>query len=81
MEEIIKLISHRFGLIGLILNLFGTVMIALSFGKNLAEAYQIDDTGKKIYLASFLSPKLFKWGLILLIIGFLLQIIKLLVSP
>lgn len=73
MEEIIKFIWHRFGLI---LNFPGTVMIALSFGKNLAEAHQIDDKGRKIYLASFLSPKLFRWGLFLLIIGFLLQIIS-----
>jgi len=73
MEEIINFFWHRFGLI---LNFLGTIMIALSFGKNLFEAHQIDDKGRKIYLASFLSPKLFKLGLLLLIIGFLLQIIS-----
>jgi hypothetical protein len=60
MEEIIKWAWNRSILFGLIFNLIGTVMLALSFGKNIAEAHQINDKGKQIYLASFLSPKLFK---------------------
>lgn len=61
--------------IGLILNLIGTVMVAFSFGKNPEEAHSEDEKGNKIYLASFLSPRLFKSGLALIFIGFLLQLI------
>jgi hypothetical protein len=61
--------------IGLFLNIAGTVMIAFSFGKNLEDAHQFDRKGHKVYLASFLHPKLFCWGLILIIIGFILQLI------
>ena len=63
------------GKIGLLLNLIGSLLIALSFGKNLGEAYQKDDKGRKIYLASFVSPRMFKWGIGLLITGFLVQIL------
>jgi hypothetical protein len=61
--------------IGLLLNIAGTIMIALSFGKNLADAHQVDRKGRKVYVASFLHPKLFFWRLILIIIGFILQFI------
>jgi len=50
--------------IGIFLNLIGTIMVALSFGKNLEESHQINNKGKKVYLASFLYPKLFYIGLI-----------------
>jgi len=60
--------------IGPVLNLVGTLMIAFSFGKNLADAYQMDRKGRKIFLASFLYPKLLKWGLVLIIFGFILQL-------
>lgn len=60
---------------GLVLNILGTVMIALSFGKNLADAHQLDEKGRKIYLASFLHPKLFNWGLAIIILGFILQLV------
>jgi len=60
---------------GLILNILGTVMIALSFGKNRADANQPDEKGRKEYLASFLHPKLFKWGLAIIILGFILQFV------
>lgn len=50
-------------------------MVALSFGKNLANAHQLDRKGRKVYLASFLHPKFFFWGLTLIIIGFILQLI------
>lgn len=61
--------------LGLLLNLIGTILIAFSFGKNLGEAYQEDNRGGRIYLASFISPMAFKCGIGLVIIGFLLQII------
>ena len=60
--------------IGLVLNIIGTLIVALSFGKNLEEANQLDKKGRKIYLASFLHPKLFYWGLAIIIIGFILQV-------
>jgi hypothetical protein len=50
-------------------------MIAFSFGKNLANAHQLDDKGRKIYLASFRYPKLFYWGIGLIILGFILQFV------
>ena len=61
--------------IGLVLNLAGTVMIACSFGKNLGQAYQNDQKGRRIYLASFLYPSLFRWGLAAIAVGFLLQFV------
>ncbi len=61
--------------LGLILNLLGTILVALSFGKNLEEAHQIDKKGRRIYLASFLHPSWFKAGMFLIILGFLLSII------
>jgi len=60
---------------GLILNLVGTIMLALSFGKNLADAHQLDEKGRKIYLVSFRHPKLFYCGIGLIILGFLLQLV------
>ena len=60
---------------GLILNLIGTLLIAFSLSKNLGGAYQKDEKGRKIYLASFVSPTMFKIGIGLVMLGFLLQII------
>lgn len=60
--------------IGLVLNIVGTLIVALSFGKNLEEAHQLDNKGRKIYLASFLHPRFFYWGLAIIIIGFILQV-------
>ena len=62
--------------LGLVLNLIGTLLIAFSFGKNIEKAHQVDDKGRKIYLASFLHPRMFKLGMFLLILGFLLNILK-----
>ena len=59
--------------IGLVLNVVGTIMVALSFGKNLAEAHQMDEKGRRIYLAAFRYPKLFYWGLAILVIGLIFQ--------
>ncbi len=61
---------------GLTLNIVGTLMVAFSFGENLGEAYQFDSKGRKVYLASFLRPMLFRWGIGLLVLGFALQIIN-----
>jgi hypothetical protein len=60
---------------GLVLNIVGTVMVALSFGKNLADAHQIDEKGRKVYLASYLHPKVFVWGLAVITLGFMFQLV------
>ena len=61
--------------LGLLLNLVGTIMIAFSFGGNLGDAHQLDDKGRKVYLASYLHPKWFRWGLVIIIVGFVLQLV------
>ena len=70
---------------GLIFNFIGALMVAFSICANPGEAYQ-DYKGRRAYLASILRPKLFKWGIAILIIGFLLSILdsfllKAIVSP
>jgi hypothetical protein len=62
--------------LGLILNAIGSFMVAISFGENLGGAYQNDKKGKPIYLASFLRPKSFRIGLLIMGVGFVLQIFK-----
>jgi len=59
---------------GSFLNLLGSIFIAFSFGRNLGNAYQEDKNGRKVYLASFLYPRLFRLGLALVIIGFFLTL-------
>jgi hypothetical protein len=62
--------------IGLVFNVIGSIMVACSFGKNLADAHQVNSKGQKIYLASFLRPKIFWFGMILIIIGFIMQLVS-----
>jgi protein-S-isoprenylcysteine O-methyltransferase Ste14 len=54
---------------GLVLNLIGLILIAMSFG-SMSQTPQMDERGRTTYSASFLYPRLFQWGIILLIIGF-----------
>jgi membrane protein DedA with SNARE-associated domain len=61
--------------LGLLLNVVGTLMIAWSFGKNLEEAHQFDEKGRKVYLASFLRPRCFTWGMVIIVLGFVLQFV------
>ncbi len=61
---------------GLLFNLIGTICVAFSFGKNRGEAHQFDEKGRKEYLASFLYPRLFTAGIVLIIAGFFLQLIS-----
>lgn len=70
---------------GLILNLFGTLLIAFAIRANPEEAYQTYK-GRKAYLASVLHPRCFWVGVALLMLGFLLSIldtalVKVLVEP
>ncbi len=58
---------------GLILNFIGSLMIALSVGKNPGGAYQ-GEKSDKIYLAVIRCPKMFWCGVIILILGFAVSI-------
>ena len=59
--------------IGLFLNVIGTIMVALSFGKNPEDANQKNKNGKTVYLSSFTHPLIFKIGLLIICLGFILQ--------
>jgi hypothetical protein len=63
------------GKIGLILNVAGTLLIALAIGKNKEVAYQTTEKGRRQYLAAVLHPVWFKIGLVLIAAGFLLQLL------
>ncbi len=79
MELAIKfIVEHNWGigLLGLILNCAGAIPIAFSFGEHLGGAYNINKRGKRVYMASFLHPGLFKVSVISLSLGFLIQIVK-----
>jgi hypothetical protein len=66
--EVINLLNQS----GLVLNIAGSLLIAFSFGKHLGDAYNIDNRGKKVYMASFLHPRLFRIGIYFLVFGFIL---------
>ena len=61
---------------GLILNFLGSVLVAFSIGANLADAHQLDEKGRKVQLASFLHPLWFRLGLLLLAVGFIVQLVS-----
>ena len=65
--------SLCFARIGLILNVVGSIMIAVSFGKPPSTAEQRDEKGRRISLAAFRHPCLFNWGLLILVFGFCLS--------
>lgn len=61
--------------IGLIFNLVGTIMVAVSFEPYPAKgAPYTSENGKIKYVAHFNYPKLFYLGLIILIFGFVFQL-------
>ncbi len=60
--------------VALILNFGGTVLAATAFGEHVGGGYD-NKNGKRIYLASFLSPFRFYSGMTLLGVGFLLQLL------
>ena len=72
------IISREFVIIlpklGLVLNFVGTMMVCISIGKNRENTNQPDAKGNPVYLASVLHPCLFRWGLIIIALGFLLQL-------
>jgi hypothetical protein len=68
-------ILYIFTKTGLVLNIVGTLILALSFGKKPADVHQLDEKRRKIYLVSFRYPQLFYWGIGLIILGFILQLV------
>lgn len=73
--ELIITYSKEIALLGLMLNLAGVVMIAFSLGKDLSGSQRDGQKGERLHLAFFLYPRLFRWGIASLILGFFLQII------
>ena len=81
-ERVLEVAAMRFLLwSGLVMNIVGTILISFSFGKNLEDAYQTDRKGRRVYLASFLRPTWFRWGIIVLLLGFCVQLLHVLISP
>jgi hypothetical protein len=62
--------------LGLVLNIVGSLLIAISIGKNPANANIQTAGAKKVYLASFNHPTLFRVGFYLLVFGFILIFIS-----
>jgi hypothetical protein len=60
---------------GLVFNLLGTLLIAISISKCPEDVYQ-EVKGKKIFLVALTRPKAFRSGLVLIITGFILQFIN-----
>jgi hypothetical protein len=61
--------------IGLIAGTIGSVLVAISVGPNPGGGYQSDGKGERIFLASILSPGMFKFGIWLIFAGFALQFV------
>ncbi len=59
---------------GLALNLIGSLLVAYSVKKNPGGAHQMLESGERIYLA-VIDYKKFRWGILLLILGFLSQLV------
>jgi hypothetical protein len=65
--------NNLVSIIGLSVNLIGSITIACSVRENPGGANQMVD-GKKIFLAS-VYLRTFRWGIFLLILGFVIQIL------
>jgi hypothetical protein len=73
--ELIIAYSKEVALLGLMLNLAGVILIALSLSKKVGSSRSEGRRAERSQLASFLYPRLFRWGIGSLILGFFLQII------
>lgn len=61
---------------GLLVNMLGSIFVVISIGK-FPKGFggsTTDDDGNEYHFAYVTRPSLLKWGLILMIIGFFLQI-------
>jgi len=63
--------------IGLLVNLAGSVLLVISIGKFPKEfgGSTTGEDGKPYHFAYFLHPRMLKFGLCLLVLGFLFQIV------
>lgn len=57
------------------LNFVGTILVALSIGRNPAQAHT-GAPGREIYLASVLHPLAFRIGLGMIAVGFLITVVE-----
>lgn len=61
--------------LGLILNVLGTLFIAFAFGSQKDDLIgNTDEKGKKLHFSYFKHPIIFIIGIILIILGFLIQL-------
>lgn len=67
--------------LGLILGLVGSLMITFAVGKPPSEVYQLDEHGKKVGFATFRRPRLLRWGVPLLAVGFALAFVSTFLPP
>jgi hypothetical protein len=65
-----------FNQIGLILNFLGSIFIAFSFGVIETNARLVSTRNKPIETVSLKHPCLFRWGILFLIIGFLIMLLS-----
>ena len=61
--------------VGLVLNFAGTVMIAVAIGRDPGQGHTGTDAGRNVYTAAIYHPRVFRSGLFIIAIGFLLQLV------
>ena len=62
--------------VGSILTLAGTILIMIAVGRTNVKMRPVTLWGKTAYVPTFLRPGLFRFGIGLWIVGFLLQMIR-----
>ena len=62
--------------LGLIFSIVGSLFVAFSSGKPPSRICQTDKKGREISIAAILHPKLFRWGIIMLVLGFGLMFVE-----
>jgi hypothetical protein len=68
------MIFNLFPLISAACNLAGSILIAFSIGRHHGGAHEWRN-GKMVYIASIRRPHFFGWGIVLIIIGFIIQVL------
>lgn len=64
-----------FNLVGLILSFSGALLAAVSVGSYPNGGHVVDEKGRRTPLAHILYPRLLRFGIAMVIIGFAIQII------
>jgi uncharacterized membrane protein len=67
--------GNLFVILGLSLNLVGTLCLAFAFSEHTGEAYTLRK-GRKVFLAEFRHPRLFCAGIVFLALGFAVQLFE-----